>query len=681
MSGLLIHGWRQGRRHGRRRAPLRRPAVLRLLSRALPLAAILLCGAGNPSANAGPRSEDWNWLPIAPADLTLKDNPHSPGSAAMILYRELDIDEAKGTRREYERIKIFREAGRRYGDIQILYSKQGTEIRDIQARTILPDGRIVPFEGQIYESTIVKEKGLKVLAKTFTLPEVQPGAIVEYTYRAVNKRGYWVDTSWNVQLGMYTREARFSLRPAVPQQMGWRQYAFPYAARPERLSDGSFQLEIHDMPGVVEEEYTAPEEISRAHIDFFYRSWFDPRGKTTPEYWKFWSGTLDRASSEFLKKKKVLEAEASRLNAPGNSAEEKLKLIYARALQFHNTSFDPEKTEKELKREKEKDNKSVEDLVKRGTGSGWDIEQYFIGVARAAGFEANLVMVAGRDRSKFRPDFQDYHELTESLVSVKLPGGEMYLDPGARFYPFGLLPWWETDAKGIRANSQAEDLVSTPAPRASEAVLTRRVAASMDGEGNLSGTLEAEFGGRRGAGLRAAERDADKAEREKDVSEEIKGWLPAAAEVGQVSIENWEEIEAPLRVKAALRIPGYAAVAGRRLLAPITPFHMKLEHAFDSATRVNDIYFWYPWQEGDEIQIGVPEGYGVTAPAAAAPAQTDLGSYSLRVAAENPGVHVQRTFTLNGYLYSVLSYSALRDFIRAARNSDEGQLVIEQKKP
>ena len=54
---------------------------------------------------------------------------------------------------------------------------------DIHARTIHPDGSIVNFDGKIVEKTTAKANGLQYVAKTFTLPDVRPGSIIEYRYR------------------------------------------------------------------------------------------------------------------------------------------------------------------------------------------------------------------------------------------------------------------------------------------------------------------------------------------------------------------------------------------------------------------------------------------------------------------------------------------------------------------
>jgi Domain of Unknown Function with PDB structure (DUF3857) len=128
------------------------------------------------------RAKD-DWLPVPPEDLALKDNPLNPGAHAMILYRETAIETKIAAQYEYRRIKIFTEEGKKFGDVELPFLKSQSDIKDVRARTIRPDGSIVNFDGAVYEKEIVKSGGIKYLAKTFSLPEVQPGCIIEYKYR------------------------------------------------------------------------------------------------------------------------------------------------------------------------------------------------------------------------------------------------------------------------------------------------------------------------------------------------------------------------------------------------------------------------------------------------------------------------------------------------------------------
>ena len=92
---------------------------------------------------------------------------------------------------------------------------------------------------------------------------------------------------------------------------------------------------------------------------------------------------------------------------------------------------------------------------------------------------------------------------------------EYYLDPSARFYPFGILPWYETQASGVRVNKNGVEFVTTPLPPSSDAILARSASLEIDEEGTVSGTVQVEFKGQRAALWREDERNEDEAGRRK----------------------------------------------------------------------------------------------------------------------------------------------------------------------
>ncbi|MFZ0922206.1 MAG: DUF3857 domain-containing protein, partial [Candidatus Acidiferrales bacterium] len=191
------------------------------------------------------------WLPINPADLALKDNPASPGSHAMILYRQEFTDASNAVTTEYYRIKIFTEEGKQQGDVEIPFVKGRDTIQDIRARTVRPDGAVVPFTGQIFEKEIVKAGGIKVLEKTFTMPDVQPGCIIEYKYKVQRDQDFYWNVGWSVQQDLFTREADFSIHPpggAFAPATFAHTVGLGQPVKPEKQKNGDYTLVLHDIP-------------------------------------------------------------------------------------------------------------------------------------------------------------------------------------------------------------------------------------------------------------------------------------------------------------------------------------------------------------------------------------------------------------------------------------------------
>ena len=154
-----------------------------------------------------------------------------------------------------------------------------------------------------------KGSGIKVLAKTFTMPDVQPGSIIEYRYRDQYNSDYYWTLGWTVQYNLYTRLARFSIKPndshySLPLYS--RSYALPARLATVDKKPNLYSLEIHDLPGIEEEQLMPPPSALEARVEFYYRSREEPPNETPDQYWKRigqqWSGEVDR----FVDKKKEL---------------------------------------------------------------------------------------------------------------------------------------------------------------------------------------------------------------------------------------------------------------------------------------------------------------------------------------------------------------------------------------
>src|SRR5437762_2397212 len=157
-----------------------------------------------------------DWPPISPEELKMTEEPLAPGAPAIILYRQVDRDDSGLTSHEnnFIRIKILKEEGRKHADIEIpFYKESGMNVVGIKARTIRPDGSSVNFEGKPFDKSIVKAKGLKYMAKTFTLPDVQVGSIIEYSYTLELPEYVVFDSHWILSNELFTKHGKFSLKP------------------------------------------------------------------------------------------------------------------------------------------------------------------------------------------------------------------------------------------------------------------------------------------------------------------------------------------------------------------------------------------------------------------------------------------------------------------------------------
>jgi hypothetical protein len=337
------------------------------------LAVVLIALLSWPSTLSAQKTQ--NWPPITASDLVLPDPTVDPQAPAVILDYQIFTDNTYTvyfTENHYERIKILREEGRKYANVEIRYIEWFDKVEEIHARVTSPDAHSTEFNGTIYDNEIFTTSKYRVSSKTFTLPDVQVGSIIEYSYRLRQPNGlppyfakpaayklegtYAVAAAeWTVQRDLFVRHAKFVLVPS--------RYAVHLSTYLQNISaealhrnpkDNSIQLEVNNIPAFQQEEFSGPEENLKTRADLFYTM------SETQPYQVFWDSLAKREAKEFevfAGKPKDIEHEAAGLVASGDSDEAKLRKIYARVQQIRNLTFETAKTKKELKEESLKENK------------------------------------------------------------------------------------------------------------------------------------------------------------------------------------------------------------------------------------------------------------------------------------------------------------------------------------
>ncbi len=631
------------------------------------------------------RADDW--LPIPPEDLALKDNPKQPGADAMILYRQVVVDASKATisgdsEEEYYRIKVFTQEGTKEGHVEIEFHKQLTSVTYVVGRTIRPDGSIVKFDGQVLETTVEKGNGSKVLAKTFTLPDVQPGCIIEYKYSLQGQPERVLDWGWRVSQSMYTREAQFSYIPYMGYGSGLRpmirRNMLSADAIPQAQANGSYLMVVHDVPGIVEESLMPPARPLEARVEFYYQDPDAPASSdSSDKYWNHYGKKWDDELERFIDKKKALEQELSKIVSPSDAPEVKLRKIYARVQQIRNLDMEDEKMAKENKDENLKPNSNVEDVLSHSYAHNTQISYLFIGLARAAGFDATEVYIAPRSTELFLPKANNVEQLTDELVWVHAGSQDYYVDPAAHYFPFGLLPWYETSTSGIRVDKRGATIVNTPDPVSSDATLVRNADLEVQENGEISGTVQVDFTGQRAALIREENRKEDETGRTRFFEDAIKGWLPAGSAFEISKIANWENTDQPIHVEGTLKIPSFTTSAQQRMLMPLEVFQMSQMKEFATEKRVNIVYFHFPYEEIDDVKLRFPAGYKAEG---VPPARNvNLGAVSCEIAATAQGnsVEIKRHLVEKNLIFTKDEYPVVRRFFGTVKTNDNAQMVFQ----
>jgi hypothetical protein len=622
-----------------------------------------------------------SFQPPNPDELKMTSEPLAPGAPAVILYRQVDRDDNRYTPHEddYLRVKILTEEGRKYGNVEIAFMKGFENVIGVHARTIQPNGSITEFDGKVFEKTIVKNRERSYLVKTFTLPNVEVGSVIEYYYTLDLREYYVFESHWILSDQLFTKDAKFSLRPYHSSydefSLRWTWQRLPPGSVPKQEASGIVTMEAHNIPAFQTEDFMPPEDELKSRVDFIYDQ--ERQERDPVQYWQQVGKKRNSAFESFVGKRSAMEAAVAQIVLPNDPPDVKLRKIYDRVQQVRNTSYEVKKTEQEEKRDKEKVATNVEEVWKRGYGDGVQLTWLFVALARAAGFEASGCWVSDRGHYFFDKNLMQSVKLNANVALVKLNGKDVYFDPGGEFTPFGLLTWSETGVTGLKLDGNGGTWVQTTVPEAAESQIRREAKLNLADTGDLEGTVTATYTGLEGMYRRLHVRHEDETARKKYLEESIKDQIPAAAEVELTSQPDWTSSETPLVAVFNVKIPGWASSAGKRALLPVGFFTVHEKNIFEHADRVHPIYFEYPYEKIDDVTVELPAGWQVGNVPAPKSEEGHVIGYDLKIENNKNSVHVMRKLNIEFVLLEQKYYGALRNFFQMVKTSDEQQVLLQ----
>ena len=146
-------------------------------------------------------------------ELQMTEDPKAPGAAAVFLNVEEVTDDPLHFHSFYARVKVLKEKGKELATIEIPYEQSNDKVTDIHGRTIHPDGTVVPLQGKPEDLLISKNGDAQYSRKVFTLPSVEVGSILEYSYQIRYDEDHFSSPFWEIQRDYYVHKAHYAFTP------------------------------------------------------------------------------------------------------------------------------------------------------------------------------------------------------------------------------------------------------------------------------------------------------------------------------------------------------------------------------------------------------------------------------------------------------------------------------------
>lgn len=564
------------------------------------------------------------WKPVSQAELQMSaPRVEADADAEAILWDVYVSDETSGSSYQtvlshYLKIKIFNERGREsFSKIDIPFGKIDgigfdVRIKDIAARTTKPDGTVVELKpSDIFDRDVVKGNGVKLKSKSFAVPGIEPGAVIEYRWKEV--RGA-VSIYQRLQFSrdIPVELVQYHIKPVDNPEYGMKGNPFNVKNEPfTREKDGYWVTSAKNIPSFKEEPRMPPEYSVRPWLLLYYTK----ENKIEPEkYWKEYSKGEYNTHKPLIKISDEVKTATTEAVGAETDPDQKIKKIFdyvrAKIKNIHDDQFNL--SADDLKKIKE--NKNTSDTIKRGEGNGHDIDMVFAAMVTAAGFDARVTNLPRRSDIIFPKWFPDSYFMSTENIAVKVGDHWKFFDPASRYIPYGMLSWEEEGQPVLISDSKEPVWDVTPLSPATRSMEKRTGDFKLLEDGTIEGTVTMEFTGQLAAYHKEYNDDDTPQQRENTLKDLVRSNIAGSAEISDISIENVSDPDKPFTYKFHVRVPGYATRTGKRIFFQPNVFEKSSKPMFDKADRRYEVYFQYPYSEHDDIAIHLPDGYDLESP-------------------------------------------------------------------
>jgi hypothetical protein len=655
------------------------------------LTALVSINALATTSNLGMNS---TWLPVTDAELRMTAPVVDKDAGVEALFwRVYVVDELSGDARgfqrtlyHYVRLKVFNEEGKRKAATFEIGHGEHSGVLFVTGRTVKPDGTIVELsKDAIHERTALKTGGYLWKVTSLAMPGVEVGSIVEYRWRETrDETPRYLRMPF--QMDYPARKVTWFVKPVSIRYVADQMSARPFDCQPSPPkveNDGFVSISLENVPAFREEPMMPGEAGIRPWVLVFYHR--DAEIRDPGKYWTEVGKTAYNELKQSLKTNGELkQVTAQTVQGAKDDNEKAIRLIrYIRA-NVRNV-YDRQVSEAERaglfnKMPRDRARTSAE-ILKGGLATPGEMNVLFAALASEAGLESRPVLISDKSDIEFNEQLVDSYFLRNVNMAVRIGDQWRIFDVSARLLSPQMLSWREEGTRALLADPKRPEFITAPYSLPDDSLSRRIAKLSLSDDGTLEGEVDQQWTGHRAHEYRTeydGETESGLAERWKD---RILRSYPQA-EIGNLRIANAEKPEQPLELHYHIRIPGYAARTGKRLLVQPLFFQHGVAPLFSTSQRQYDVSFQYAWHEHDEVTIALPAGFETEKAGALLGVPLGaVGSYKLSVSTGGGEVVCTRDFTFGergSLMFQREVYPKLKTIFDRIHASDNQMLSFRQ---
>jgi Domain of Unknown Function with PDB structure (DUF3857)/Transglutaminase-like superfamily len=655
----------------------------------------VLLAAGAISANGQPAPIDIAWLPITDAEREMKAPVVEKDAGVEALFWRVHVRDEVMAGQElqrvfyhYVRLKVFDEKGKEKAATIDLPFSDKTSILYVVGRTIKADGTEVDLKkDSVYDRDLIRAGRSKLRVKSFAMPGVEPGAIVEYRWREISHDPQSLYMRVQFQREFPVQKVTYFFAPLSREYTSYQMAIRPFHCVLPPLQDdrdGFQSVTLENQPAFHDEPMMPGEPNVRAWALIFYSH----GERREPD--KYWTNVGKEQYNRYLKPAMKANDEikqaAAAATANAKTDEEKVLALIQYTRKNLRDLFGSEVTDADraqILKEMPKDRyRTAVEILKSGMGDSSELNTFFAAMANSVGLEVRPALTADREDIVFIPAMTDQYFLENVDMAVNIGGNWKIYDVSARDLPANMLSWREEGMQALLSDPKKPSFVTAPIALPEASARVRKAKLALSDDGSIDGDVDLQYFGH-SARDRRSELKADSDARRLELYKDQLTKLYPDGEITDARIENAGDPERPLTFHYHLKMSGYAQRTGKRILFQPFFFQRGVPPMFSASERKYPIYFPYAWQEHDSVTFELPAGFALDN--AENPGSLNFGTPgAYKIQMMTKGSHElisdrEFTFGNNGQiLFEAGAYPQLKNLFDEIKRRDDHTISLKQ---
>ena len=602
----------------------------------------------------------------------LTDVEFAQGAPAVVLL-EVEQNEWESVNLEFKRLRIFRrvkildESGIEDHGNYSLTLIGDWRVQGIDARTVNPDGEEFDAADGVNRET--SDNGVEVIQIAF--PQVQVGSILDVNIR-VNANAFRVDP-YIIQESIPVLESRLVMLPPVglryrtmvfrlPQEAN-KPISFPYGAGGKafvwRFQNAPPLPDLANLPPTIDisQRLFVILESYKTEFAFFplasdWKSW----NESTQKDWDDWMKLSHKNVTSLARQ--VAENAAG----PVEKAEAiRLAMRDRYEVTRVSTSYNDDTPDEQLD---------------SGRGTSGALAALTVVMLRSLGEQAHLAAIRRRSDGFVPVEFPTPSLFNDLMVRLRNDDEDLYYSPGSDLHVTSL-PF---DCSGVVAmpfDGTSEAPVTIKDFDATSNRARRTVESTLSENGDLSATSTETYRGVAAEVLRNWLKDRTDEERHERAQSQLRRHMPGAT-LTKMEFDNFDDASKDLIIRRTWNVPGYATVAGKRLIFNPNLYDRVLATDWAPEQREFEIDLGRARETIDTLLLTMPEGVAkIELPDRAKFEAGPVGVYETNYERRGRTLITKRRMQLNMYRFPPQSYAGLRRWFSDIAMIDDKPVVLQ----